>query len=266
MNRWLRQTYRPVLAIALNSFAEAFRNKVFGSIVLFPLFAGFLSYVLGQMSLHQELRTTIDLTLVGSMVVAVLVTVYASITLFGAEFEKRTIYTILSKPIARWQFLLGKLIGVAALMAVIVGALLLISFAFCAPLGAEFTGAFAAAYFCLWLQIAILSAIALFFSCFASPLLAGIVSSGIFIAGNLISQLEAVKTLLKSRGIEGLIVVVDVVKAILPNLEALNLSEQLTYDVPIHSAYVLSATWYAFSYVAVVFLACVLVFSFRDLQ
>lgn len=266
MTSWANQTFRPVFSIALNSFSEALRNKVFGTIVIFPIFAGFVSYVLGQMSVNQELRTTQNLTLFGSMLVAVLVTVYASITLFGAEFEKRTIYTILSKPIARWQFLLGKLIGVSALMAVIVTALMLISYAFCAPLGADFSSAFASAYYCLWLQIAILASVALFFSCFSSPLLAGIVSAGIFVAGNLISQLEAVKTLLRSRGIDQLIVAVDFLKALLPNLEALNLSAQLTYDVPIHPDYLLSATWYGFSYIAAVFLATVFVFRFKDLQ
>lgn len=261
----LKQIVRPVLAIGLNSFVEALRNKVFGVIILFAVFAGFISFVVGQMTLHQELRTTQNLTLFGSMVVAVAITVYASITLFGAEFEKRTIYTILSKPIARWQFLLGKLAGVTLLMGLIIAALMLIAFAFCVPLGGEFTMTFGAAYYTLWLQISILAAVALFFSCFASPLLAGFASAGIFIAGNLISQIDAVKSLLKSRGLDALASVVDFVKVVLPNLEALNLSHQLTYDTPIPDAYFVSATWYAFSYIAIVFLACVAAFSFRDL-
>ena len=89
-------------AVSINTVREAVRSKVFGSLLFFSVMMILSSLVLGEMSLHNERRVAYDVTLFASTMFAVIMAVYSSITLFYTEIERRTIYTILSKPIPRW--------------------------------------------------------------------------------------------------------------------------------------------------------------------
>jgi ABC-type transport system involved in multi-copper enzyme maturation permease subunit len=263
---------RPVLvaralqAIALNTFRESVRNKVFGTLLFFTVLLLLLSLVLGEMSLHNELRVTRNVTLFASTIFSTIISVYTSVTLFHTEFERRTIYTILSKPIPRWLFLAGKYLGVQALMALIVTLQLGITWGLMIYQGASLTQPMIWAHVTLYLQLSIIGALALFFATFSSPLLAGFATSSLFIAGNLFSQLAYVRLLLEERGAHALAKLIDVLELILPNLESLNLSHEVTYSTIIPASYMLSAIWYALSYALVVLILSMLIFERRDIQ
>jgi ABC-type transport system involved in multi-copper enzyme maturation permease subunit len=258
--RWLRA----LLAITINTFREAIRNKVLGSLLFFAVLIIFTSLLLGQMSLHEEERVTKDVTLFASTIFAAIITIYSSVTLLHTEIERRTIYTILSKPIHRWQFLLGKYLGVMLLMAVIVTALAGISTALLAVQGFAPTTTLGWAFSTTYLQMMIVGSMALFFASFSSPLLSGFITAAIFVAGNLISQLEAMRQLLEERGIESMSWLLDVVAIVVPSLEKLNLSYEVTQGIAVEATYLLPATWYATSYSAIVLALAMIIFARRD--
>jgi ABC-type transport system involved in multi-copper enzyme maturation permease subunit len=252
-------------AIAVNTFREAFRNKVFGTLMFFTVLLLLLSMVLGEMSLHNELRVTRNVTLFASTIFSAVISIYSSVTLFHTEFERRTIYTILSKPIPRWLFLVGKYVGVQALMAVIVAVQLGVTWGLMKYQGAELTQPMVWSHVTLYLQLTIIGALALLFATFASPLLAGFATSSLFIAGNLFSQLKYVRILLEERSARALARLIDVLELVLPNLEALNLSHEVTYSTIIPASYVGGALLYTASYTAVILLLAMIIFERRDI-
>lgn len=256
---------RALRAIAVNTFREAFRNKVFGTLMFFTVLLLLLSMVLGEMSLHNELRVTRNVTLFASTIFSTVISIYSSVTLFHTEFERRTIYTILSKPIPRWLFLAGKYLGVQALMAVIVLVQLGVTWGLMLYQGAELTQPMLWSHVTLYLQLTIVGALALFFATFSSPLLAGFATVSLFIAGNLFSQLKYVRLLLEERSASALARLIDVIEVILPNLEALNLSHEVTYSTTIPASYGLGAASYAVSYAAVVLVLAMIIFERRDI-
>ncbi|MFB6350216.1 MAG: ABC transporter permease [Bradymonadaceae bacterium] len=256
------QTGRAVTAIATNTFREAVRNKIFGALLLFAGGVMAFSLVLGAMSLHNEVRVATDVTLFASTVFSVIITVYTSITLLQSEIDRRTIYTILSKPVRRWQFVIGKFAGIVLLAAVVVIVLFGVSAGLRLYQGGDLPVAYAWAFVLIFCQLLIVAPISLMFASFSSPLLSGLFTIGLFILGHLHSQLEAVASFadidLADYLIEGL-------QVLIPNLASLNIATEVVHGISVPATYLLHAGWYTVSYGSLVLTLAIAIFSFRDL-
>src|SRR5690554_697648 len=181
---------RQFSALTKNTLLEALRNKLFFGVLFFALIALSSTGVFGALSLHQEERVFNDLVLFASVIFLMGLTIYQGIRSIHREVETRTIFTVISKPVSRSTFLLGKYVGSVAVilfaMSLILGlkvaALYFVDFAITPQLFAAYYGAF--------LQIAIVLAFTILFSTFSSPILCTLFSGGIFIAGSLTPQLR----------------------------------------------------------------------------
>jgi ABC-type transport system involved in multi-copper enzyme maturation permease subunit len=116
-----------IVAIARNTFREAVRNKILYSLVMFAIVMIFASLVLGEFTLGEEVRLTRDLGLYGVDMFGVLIAIFLGVNMLYKELALKTVYTILPKPIARYQFVLGKWLGLVTtlvLQVVVMGAVL----------------------------------------------------------------------------------------------------------------------------------------------
>jgi Cu-processing system permease protein len=100
-----------IIAIARNTFKEAIRNRVLYTILMFAIILLAFSGVAGQLTISSRDRVIKDLGFMAINLFGVAIAVFVGVTLVYNELEKKTIYTIVSKPIGRWQFLLGKYFG-----------------------------------------------------------------------------------------------------------------------------------------------------------
>lgn len=259
-----RHLFLPLYSIAVNTFREAVRSKVLGALVFFVVLATVGTALLGEMSLHEEVRVASDGALFMSTIFCVAIAVYSTVTLLHNEMERRTIYTILTKPIARWQFLLGKYFGVALLLTVIVFVLWVLAIVLVSLQGGEPTIQLAYAFATLWMQTLIVTALTLVFASFSSPLLSGMFTVCLFITGNLLTQLETAKATL-TENLPAVGPVIDALLIVLPNFEALNLSWFVTHTETVPITYMGAAAWYTVSYVAISLVVSIAIFSRRDL-
>lgn len=255
---------RIVSSVAINTFKEAVRSKVFGSLIFFSLITSLSSLTLSEMSLHNEQRVLLDLGIFFSTLFATSIAIYSSITLFYTEFERRTIYTILSKPVHRWQFLFGKYIGVQFLMLGVVTFMSTTTLTLLISSGFQPNINLLAAFCTLYLQLCIVTALAHLFAVVSSPLLAGFASAGTYIAGNLFSQLEIIKKILTEQE-NPLAISITIIEYILPNLESLNLSRELTLNIETPSTYITQATTYTLTYTIIVLILASLTLEARDI-
>lgn len=256
---------RAISAVSLNTVREAVRSKVFGSLIFFAVLLILSSIVLGEMSLHNEARLATDGTLFFSTMFAMVIAVYSSITLFYTEIERRTIYTILSKPIPRWQFLLGKYLGVQALTAIVVVFMTALSAGVIHYQAGEVPAQLLIAFGSVYMQLAITTALAHLLATIASPLLAGFATVALFAGGNLFSQLAIIKKILIEQE-NPVAHVITVIEYVLPNLQALNLSRELTYQITIPASYVGQALLYTVSYAGLTMLLAMFTFSRKDIN
>ena len=117
---------KEIIAIARNTFKEAIRNRILYVILMFALILIAFSGVVGELTISSRERIIKDLGFMAINLFGVAIAVFVGVSLVYNELEKKTIYTIVSKPIGRWQFLLGKYFGL--LMTVWVNVVIMTAF------------------------------------------------------------------------------------------------------------------------------------------
>lgn len=174
-----------IWAIALNTFREAARIRVLYGILVLVVAANLLALVVGQMSIREEQRVARDIGLAGISLFGSLTAIFLGILLLYTEVQRRTIHAIVSKPIERWEFVVGKYVGMALVLTVLVGLFALAMTGMLAWQGGGMSEAVVKAIVLSWLEVLVVAAIAIFFSSFSTPFLSGIFALGIWVLGRL---------------------------------------------------------------------------------
>jgi Cu-processing system permease protein len=257
-----------IIAIALNTFREAIRNKVLYGIVAAVIGMNLFAVVLGAMSLAEEARIARDVGLAGVSLFGAITAIFLGVSLLYAEIQKRTIHVILAKPIHRHEFVLGKYAGMAVTLT-----LLVVAFAIALALmltlsGFSFDENVIKAVTLGWLEVMLVAAIAIFFSSFSTPFLSGIFTFAIFFIGRSSKELEyaaakAKDPVLQNIGKAALYVIPDL------HLFSVSGGEVDGKAVSVHATfvswlYVGHAALYALAVVAILLILAVVVFSRRD--
>ena len=173
---------RAIGIIALNVFRESVRDKVLYNLVFFAIVLMGASYLIGQLTAGQDVKIIKDLGLAATSVFGLFIAVFIGIGLVSKEVERRSIYSLLSKPIERHHLIVGKYVGLVGTLAVnlgIMAAALYVVLAGMAWMAPETTAAgwerpaldpaMLTAFFLTFCELAVVTALALFFSTFSTP-------------------------------------------------------------------------------------------------
>ena len=104
--------------IASNTFREAVRDRVLYNLIAFALLLSGAAIFVGQISIEIERLVVINLGLTAVSLFGVVIAIFIGIGLVSKEIEKRTLYTVLSRPVRRWEFIVGKFFGLAGTLVV----------------------------------------------------------------------------------------------------------------------------------------------------
>ncbi len=180
-----------IWAIALNTFREAARIRVLYGIIVLVVGANLLSIVLGQLANNQQARIARDIGLAGMSLFGSLTAIFLGVFLLYTEVQRRTIHAIVSKPIERWEFVVGKYLGMALILTVLV-ALFGAALALVLPLqGASLSSDVIKAIVLAWFEVLTVAAIAIFFSSFSTPFMSGIFALAMWLLGRVTPDIEA---------------------------------------------------------------------------
>ena len=180
-----------IWAIALNTFREAARIRVLYGILVLVVGANLLAIVLGQMAAHEEARVARDVGLAGISLFGSLTAIFLGVFLLYTEVQRRTIHAIVSKPIERWEFVIGKYLGMALVLSVLV-AVFGVAMAFVLAIkGVAISSAVLQAIVLAWCEVLTVAAIAIFFSSFSTPFMSGIFALAMWVLGRLTPDVEA---------------------------------------------------------------------------
>lgn len=174
---------KKVVAIGLNTFREAIRNKVLYSLLFFATVVIVASLAFGALSVREEVRLTADLGFGGMSMFLVLIAIFAGVNLVYKELDRKTVYTLIPKPIRRYQFILGKYLGLAVTLLVLAVIMTTVLFGVLHFQGAEYHSGFVMLTILVYLEVLIVTAVAVFFSSFSTPFLSGLFTVGIFLLG-----------------------------------------------------------------------------------
>jgi ABC-type transport system involved in multi-copper enzyme maturation permease subunit len=253
-----------IAAVAGNTVREAIRNRVLYTLVAFALVMISSSVMLSNLSYVEQGRILQDLAFAAARLFGVVIAIAVGVNLIYKEVERRTIYTVLAKPISRSEFLLGKYLGLVAtiwMMVVIMG----IAFAAVSLLDQRALGwSHLAAMGLLAVELAVVVALATFFSAFTTPMLAALFTTGIWIAGNLTRDLVA---LAAQTHVEGIVRIAGALYQVLPDLTLFNLALKASHGLPIQPGpEVALPLGYAAAYVGVVLMLASVIFARRDFR
>ncbi len=251
-----------IFSIAATTFRESIRNRTVLGIVVLALAFILSALLLAELSLDQRTRVIKDWGLFCVSIFGVILAILMGTSLVHKEVNRKTLYVILSRPIHRYQYVLGKYFGLAFTLLVEVSALslalmVLLAFERITPDALMFK-----ALFLSLIEIQLIAALAVFFASFSSPYLSGFFTLGLFVVGR---SLPTLSTLADRTHSAVLHAVLKGLMYILPNLADLNLSTRAVHGLDIPGIDVLNMTVYGVGYLSLLLFAASWVFSKRDL-
>lgn len=252
-----------ISSIAMNTVREAVRSKLLYTLLFFAILMIFSGVILSTLSYVETERILQDVGLAAIRLFGVVIAVFVGVGLIYKEVDRRTVQTILSKPLTRAEFLLGKFFGLVCAiwmqMAIMVAAFSVVSLATGAPL----TSGHASAFLLTAFELVLMVAIATFFSAFTTPMLASFFSSAVWLVGNLTRNL---RDLGAQSEVESVRVMTEWLFWLLPDLQGFNLSIEAVHGLPIAGSDVWFAICYGVGYSAIVLAFAVMVFERRDFR
>lgn len=251
--------------IASNTFREAVRDRVLYNLIAFALLLSGAAVFVGQISIEIEKLVVINLGLTAVSLFGVVIAIFIGIGLVSKEIEKRTLYTVLSRPVRRWEFIIGKFFGLAGTLFVntffmaigVFGALLYVAHKFTRPDALIFV----ALYFIV-LQFVIICALALLFSSFSSPLLSAVFAFSLFVIGSFAEDLRGFAGM--AHGLTRWLA--TGAAYLVPNFSAFNVISSIAHEQPVAGQLILQNTAYALFYAAMALSGAVLIFEHRNLK
>ena len=267
---------RLIARVAVNVFRESVRDRVLYSLVLFAVLLIAASYLLGQLTAGQDVKIIKDLGLAATSLFGLFISIFVGISLVSKEVDRRSVYALFAKPVRRAEFILGKYAGLlltllanmAVMTVALYAVLYFLSRGVPPPVQAAWDApaldpALLKAIVLIYLNLAVVTAVALFFSTYSSPMLSAIFTLGIYVAGQFNADLKRFDLIVDSP------VAAALGKAcyyVLPDFAKFDVKLAVVHGIPVSAVYLASTAAYAALYVAALLFGAVMIFSRRDFK
>ncbi len=250
-----------VISLARHTFVDALRERAFLVLGLFAFVMLAASRLLNPLALGEARRVTLDLGLGCVALFGFLLIVLLGTRMVHKEIERKTILVLLAKPIHRAEFILGKYLGLIAILAVsligmvvaLAGVLLLSGYAFD-------TNLIVAGYYA-FLELAVVAALAMLLTAFTSPVLSTFFLLGLYVVGHLSTSLLDMASMLPNPGTVKLLTAVF---HLVPRLDLFSYTLEVVHGLPIDAGQILLATAYTATYATGALLLALVVFRRRE--
>ncbi len=252
-----------IKAIAANTFREAVRDKILYSLLFFALVMIGSSVLVAELTIGEFLKIVKDVGLGSISIFGVLIAVFVGIQLVTREIDRKTVYTVLSKPVHRWEFIVGKFLGLGSTLFVelsimTAGLLILVGIT-----GSEFAPALAGAVALIYLELLFLTAFSILFSTFSTPTLSALFTLSVYAIGHMSNDIYRFG---QKADAEWIRVASRALYYLLPNLEYFNIKNEVVHDVDMLPGQIGYAVVYGLVYTAIVLFAAIVIFERRDFK
>jgi ABC-type transport system involved in multi-copper enzyme maturation permease subunit len=256
-------SWRRIGAIAANTVREAVRSRLLYTLLGFAILLICAGVLLSTLSYVESDRILQDVGFGAMRLFGVAIALFVGVGLIHKEVERRTVYTLLARPLSRAEFLLGKFAGLALTvwmqLAIMALAFAAVSLGSGAPLGRGHAGA------CVLLgaELALVVAIATFFSAFTTPMLSSLFAGGLWLVGNLTRELREIGAGSEEPGIA---LATAWAHRLLPDLASFNLTIEAAHGLPVSASDVWLPLVYGAAYSTVVLILAAAIFERRDFR
>ena len=267
---------RTIWLIALAVFRESVRDRVPYAMVVFAVLLMAASYLIGQMTAGQDMKIIKDLGLASLSIFGLFIAVFIGIGLVSKEVEKKSLFGLLSKPVSRTQFILGKYAGLVMTLAVNLGVMTIAFYGVLYYMSVTASPSMRAgwpapamdprllmAIGLIFAELMLVTALALFFSTYSSPLLATLLTVGLWVAGHFNADLRNFGNVVDSAAAAA---VARSFYYLVPNLAPFDVKAEAVYGMPISIRHALYTLAYAAVYITTLLVAAAAIFRRRDFK
>ena len=250
-----------IRAIAANTFKEAIRDRILYLLLFFAGACIVFSRILALLTVGDRVKIIKDVGLASLSLFGALMAILMGTGLVYKEIEKKTIYSILSKPIHRYQFLLGKYLGLVLTLFIMLAlmSVIFLILVFFHTFSLEWS--LLVAIFYIFVEVCLITAVAILFSCFSTPILSSIFSLSFYLIGHLSWGLEnSIQKIKPGLGKT----LAQILYTFLPDLENFNFKTEVVHNLSVPSEIYLYAILYGFFYSAFLLGLAILIFRKRD--
>jgi len=250
-----------IRAIALNTFKEAIRDRVLYLLLFFAAVCIIFSRILALLTVGDRVKIIKDVGLASLSLFGALMAILMGVGLVFKEIDKKTIYTLLVKPIRRYEFLLGKYLGLVLTLLVMLLAMSLIYLAVIFLHTFKIEWKMLIAIIFIFEELCLVTSVALLFSCFSTPILSSIFSVSFYLIGHFSWGLE---TLIKKVKPGAGKTLAQLLYHFVPDLENFNFKMEVVQNLPIPPKIFVFSTLYGIFYTIFILALALLVFRKRD--
>ena len=253
-----------IFAIAKNAFREAVRDRILYNLILFVLLITASAAFLGEMTAGEEARVIVNLGLSSVLIFGTFISIFVGVSLVWKEIEKRTIYSIFSKPVGRGEFIIGKYLGLCLTLFVnvaVMGAGVTLALVYVG--GQRFAVSIWPAVLLIFLELTILTSVGIMFSSFSTPALSALLTFFIFVIGHFSSSL---RDLAQDLGSAKAKIVFDAFYYLLPNFSHFSYVNETANGIPAPASMIGGAILYAVIYNIILLTATIVIFNRRNFK
>ncbi|MCF7811477.1 ABC transporter permease [bacterium] len=251
-----------ISAVAQTTFRETIRNKILHNMLGFAVVMFGLSWVISAWSVGEPEKIIADIGLTITVLVGVIIAIFAGVVLVHGEVDRKTILPILAKPLHRWEYVLGKYIGFSsAVLLVYIGMNVILILFLSVVGGGVSSGLLKAMYLSIW-EVELVVALALMFSSITTPWLSALNTIILFIAGRFSYD---IKFFLGAHPGNAFAPVLKIIYVLVPNLSYFNLRHEAVHAIPVSAQMLIYPTLYGIIYCSLVLLIASLAFRTKDL-
>ena len=255
-----------IATIAKNTLREAIRDKVLYNLLIFTAIVITASVLLGQLTIGQDQRVIKDIGLASMSLFGVLIATFVGTSLVHKEIRRKTIYNIISKPIHRYEFILGKYCGLLLTMFINLIVMTIVLFAvltihrllFPQPMqGVEPIGyiLLLKAVMLIFVELMLITSIAILFSTTSSSAMSVFFTLSIYVVGQMAADIKGLAAGLENVFLKG---ICYLCYYLMPNLDNFNIRAEMVRDVFVSNRFILYAIVYGIFYMAAVLLISIL--------
>ena len=253
----------PALTLAKYTIKMYLKERILLVVLLFGIILMVSSFVLSPLAVGAQQKIVVDIGLAAISILGIVLIILFGASTFYREREKGILTALLSKPISRVDYVLGKYLGTLATVAMVMVAMAALHFLVMKLSGITFSSMFFWAVYLSVLEASVIISVMALFSSFSTPILGSFFTLCIFVSGSLSRDLLAFAERFGSTAFK---VLATAAYYLLPNLALFNARQEAVHDLPLQDGFIYSVTIYGIFYSLFMLLLASLVFRRKDIR
>lgn len=250
-----------IMSVARATFLEGVRNKIFYNLALFAFLILASSLVLHKMTVGDETKIIKDLGLASIAIFGLLIATFVGSNLIAREVEEKVIYTILSKPLSRGQYFVGKFLGIVMIIGVNTVAMTALTLLFVYSVGGGIPWALVLGALLIFAELVVVTAMTAFFLTFMGSTICIYTVLMLYVVGHSTTE---VRKLLQEGSSLLMAKIVDAAYYILPNFDHFDIKSLVVHGLRVPPEHVAFAISYGIGYTGILLIFGYLIFKNRE--